>query len=367
MTDSEYMLKALELAKLGWGKTSPNPMVGALLVKNNKIIAEGYHHCDGSAHAEIECLKSCKESPEGATMYVTLEPCTTKGRTGACSDAIKSAKISRVVVGATDPNPLHAGKAKEVFKNANIDCTFGILEDECRKLNFIFNHSITHSTALLALKCAMSADGKIAESRGVQTSITSELARKHLMKLRALFGAIAVGAGTLESDNPSLTIRGYPNKDDVSCTPRFILSKNLSIAKIENLKEKKVFSDSFKDLTYVVCFSSAPKEYQNTLEKLGIKLLKFDATSDVDFWNKFKKYLYEIRISSIMIEGGAKIFSSICNSKAVDFACIYKSQKILGKNALDAFAQKDTLVIREIYDESVLAPDLYRAGTVEYR
>ena len=133
------MRRALELAKRGWGATSPNPMVGAVLVKNGRIIAEGWHTKDGAAHAEIECLRNASESPKGADLYVTLEPCSTRGRTGACCDAIISAGIARVFAATKDPNPAHSGRAEQILKSHSIECSFGILEEQAKRLNFIFN------------------------------------------------------------------------------------------------------------------------------------------------------------------------------------------------------------------------------------
>ena len=139
MDDDAYMQRALELAKKGWGNTAPNPMVGAVLVKGGRIIGEGFHERDGAPHAERACLANATEDPKGATMYVTLEPCSTHGRTGACTDAIIDAKIAEVKIGALDPNPAHAGRAPQILRDRGIACETGILERECERLNFIFN------------------------------------------------------------------------------------------------------------------------------------------------------------------------------------------------------------------------------------
>ncbi len=366
MNDEFYMRRALDLAKKGWGRTSPNPMVGAVIVKDGRIIGEGWHHRDGQPHAEIECLASCTESPEGSTIYVTLEPCTTHGRTGACSDAIIAAKIKSVKAGAIDPNPLHSGRAKSVFESAGIECEFGILGDECRKLNFIFNHAATKNEALLAIKCAKSADGKISECRGKRTRISSPESSAHLAKLRALFGAIAIGSGTLASDNPSLTIRGFPEGREEWAIPRIILSRRLSIAEIPNLRQLKVFSDKYKNLTRVVCDFDAPKERFAKIEEIGAQIMTISHKGDTDFWSKLKSALLGERISSLMVEGGAIIFESILKAKSADFACIYTSGTNIGPSGLDAFPTPKGFEIDEVYESAKLGSDTFVAGTLKY-
>lgn len=337
-TDVTFMRRAIDLAKKAWGDTSPNPMVGAVLVKDGKIISEGYHTRDGFPHAEIECLRASTESPEGATLYVTLEPCSTRGRTGACCDAIKQTKIAEVKIGTLDPNPVHAGRALQIFHEAGIKCQHGILGSECSELNFIFNFAITQNKPLVALKYAITSDGKITEKRGIQTRITGEEARADVMKWRRLFSAIAVGRGTLETDNPSLTSRGF--KKDEYCPTRLIFDSSLNIAKNPEVKKFKVFSDNFSDKTFVVCDIDANVEYEKKLVDFGIKIIRTNAkVSDAEnFWSEIKSTLYQMRINSLYIEGGAGLIKSVCDAKSADFAFEYKAPHCLGENALSAFA-----------------------------
>src|SRR6267378_5580228 len=181
------MRLALQLARRGCGHTSPNPMVGALLVKSGKIIGRGWHHRAGAPHAEIEALLDAQRSginPQGATLYVTLEPCCTYGRTPPCTDALISAGIRRVVVGATDPNPRHRGEAFKILARAGISVTPGILGEECERLNEAFNHWIVHRTPFVTVKAAMTLDGKIATASGQSKWITREPARACGMRLR---------------------------------------------------------------------------------------------------------------------------------------------------------------------------------------
>ena len=202
------MRLALRLARRGFGATSPNPLVGAVLVKNKKIIGRGWHQRAGWPHAEIEALRDAQNSgrnPRGATLYVTLEPCCTHGRTPPCTDAIIFAGIKCVVIGATDPNPKHAGKGFKILRRAGIEVVHGILADDCAKLNEAFNHWIVRRTPFVTVKAAMTLDGKIATAGGQSKWITGEKARAHGMKLRQGSDAILVGINTIIADDPSLT------------------------------------------------------------------------------------------------------------------------------------------------------------------
>src|ERR1041385_7435431 len=204
------MRLALRLARRGCGTSSPNPMVGAVLLKQGVIIGRGWHRRAGGPHAEIEALRDAERkgrSPKGATLYVTLEPCSTHGRTPPCTDAIVAAGIKRVVVGATDPNPPHAGRAFRLLKRAGIGVTPGVHAEECARLNEAFNHWIVRRTPFVTVKAAMTLDGKIATANGESKWITGEQARACGMKLRQGADAILVGINTLLADDPSLTVR----------------------------------------------------------------------------------------------------------------------------------------------------------------
>ena len=210
MTDTDYMRLALRLARRAYGRTSPNPMVGAVVVKAGKILGPGWHHRAGEPHAEIEALREVAKqgrTAKGGTIYVTLEPCCTHGRTPPCTDAIIAAGIQRVVVGATDPNPQHAGRGFAILQRAGIEVVQGVLAAECTQLNEAFNHWIVRRTPLVTVKAAMTLDGKIATASGESKWITGERARAYGMKLRQGSDAMLVGISTVLADNPSLTIR----------------------------------------------------------------------------------------------------------------------------------------------------------------
>lgn len=359
--DEFFINRALELAKRAWGDTHPNPMVGAVIVKNGKIIAEGWHKKDGGAHAEINAINALKEPAQGAEIYVTLEPCSTKGRTGACCDAIIKNKFSRVIIGALDPNPAHSGRALEVFKNANIKCTSGVLAENCRRLNFIFNYAITQNSALLAIKFAQTSNGKIAQTLGKPSRITEDAARRHLMLYRKLFPAIAVGFKTLVSDNPSLTCR---SENSATCNTRLLLDRSLSCAAL-NLENFKLFSDEFRDKTFVICDLDSPQSALETLAKKGVQVIRLNTKrcDESSFWKALKLRLFEMRLPALMVEGGAQILSSIANTNSADFMFEYTSNKVFPQSAPDVFNTKKPEF--ESFTSVNLSPDICKMGFVK--
>lgn len=336
--DEIFMARALELAWRGRGKTGSNPMVGAVLVRGGKIISEGWHKRDGGPHAEAECLKKLRgESATGAVMYSTLEPCSTHGRTGACTDLIISAGISSVKIGALDPNPVHSGAALEIFARHGIGCETGILGGECADLNFIYNRTVAGGAPVVALKYAQSADGKIAAKPGARTRIGGAEEERECMELRELFDAVAVGHGTLLADDPSLTARR--GSRIVKCPRRILFDAALSVAEEENPARYKIFSDEFRDKTAVVCDADADEGRIARLEGLGIKVVQVPCPKDSPvFWTAVRDYLRNEKIASLMVEGGAGLLSNICRARAADYAFEYTSPVILGRGGVPAFA-----------------------------
>jgi diaminohydroxyphosphoribosylaminopyrimidine deaminase/5-amino-6-(5-phosphoribosylamino)uracil reductase len=268
-TDREWMRLALRLARRGYGHTSPNPMVGAVLVKTGRIIGQGWHRLAGEPHAEIESLRDAElkgHSPEGATLYVTLEPCCTQGCTPPCTEAIKAAGVKRVVVGATDPNPNHRGRAFRILRRAGINVASSVLADECTRLNEAFNHWIGHRTPFVTVKAAMTLDGKIATASGESKWITGEQARAHAMKLRAGADAILVGVNTVLADDPSLTVRSQ--KPGVrSQNERHPLRRIVLDSKARTPLTAKVVTDEFASLTTIVVTKAAPANRVAALAK----------------------------------------------------------------------------------------------------
>lgn len=220
--DTPYMQRALVLAQQAWGRTAPNPMVGCVLVRDGKIIGEGFHHAAGQPHAEVEALRSCAD-PKGATAYVTLEPCCTSGRTPPCTGALIRAGVSQVVIGALDPNPAHAGRGVKVLEEAGIRVKTGVCRQACEELNYPFFKWITCKKPYVVLKMAMTLDGKIATASGDAKWVTGEKARQDVQHLRKMAGAIIVGSETAKLDHPQLTVRDVP---DWPCQPaRFIAGR----------------------------------------------------------------------------------------------------------------------------------------------
>ncbi|MGD0411495.1 MAG: bifunctional diaminohydroxyphosphoribosylaminopyrimidine deaminase/5-amino-6-(5-phosphoribosylamino)uracil reductase RibD [Verrucomicrobiota bacterium] len=217
LTDLTFIRLALRLARRAYGHTSPNPLVGAVLARRGQIIGQGWHRRAGQPHAEIEAIRDAQKrghNPKGATLYVTLEPCCTQGRTPPCAQAILAAGIRRVVAGATDPNPQHAGRGFRILRRAGLSVTRGVLAAECGQLNEAFNHWIARHTPFVTVKAAMSLDGKIATVTGQSKWITGEPARAFAMRLRAGADAVLVGVNTIIKDNPRLTLRlpGFAGK-----------------------------------------------------------------------------------------------------------------------------------------------------------
>ncbi|MSU50129.1 MAG: bifunctional diaminohydroxyphosphoribosylaminopyrimidine deaminase/5-amino-6-(5-phosphoribosylamino)uracil reductase RibD [Opitutus sp.] len=317
-----FMRRGLELARSIWGTTHPNPMVGALIVEEGLIVAEGATAPDGGPHAERLALLARGKTPRpGATFYVTLEPCSTQGRTGACTDAIIASGIKRVVVGATDPNPAHAGRGFEVLRAAGIEVVTGVLERDCRELNLIFNHWITQGGPLIAAKSATTLDGKIACRTGESRWITNEASRADVHRWRRLFPGIAVGAMTILKDNPRLTARqeGEPEW----CPWRFVFDGLLRTVVDKNLPA--VFTDEFRDRTIVVTTLHGGLGYVRKLRDMGIRVWTFDSPTQRVSFADFRKKCAEERIAGVFVEGGAQLVSEFLRARQLDYLFAYRA------------------------------------------
>ncbi len=338
MTDAAFMRLALRLARRGNGTTSPNPLVGAVLVKGGQIIGCGWHRRAGLPHAEIEALRDAQThgySPRGATLYVTLEPCCTHGRTPPCTDAIISAEIKKVVIGATDPNPKHAGKGFKILQRAGIEVVHGILSDECTRLNEAFNHWIIHRTPFVTVKAAMTLDGKIATAGGESKWITGEKTRAHGMKLRQASDAILVGINTILADDPSLTFR----KRKAESGKRKQLRRIVLDSRARTPLEAKVVSDEFAALTTIVVGKLAPKKRVAALAKktnVVIAPAKKSAIrhspSAIDLRWLLKKLGAE-NVTSLLVEGGGEVNASFLLGGFAQRVAFFYAPKILGGRA----------------------------------
>ena len=330
------MQLALRLARRGCGTTSPNPMVGAVLVKAGIIIGRGWHQRAGGPHAEIEALRDAQKhghNPKGATLFVTLEPCCTHGRTPPCTGAIITAGIKRVVIGATDPNPKHAGRGFKVLRRAGITVAHGILADDCARLNEAFNHWIVRHTPFVTVKAAMTLDGKIATASGESKWITGEKARACGMKLRQNNDAILVGVNTILADNPSLTAR-KPMADG-----RWQMGKTIRRIVLDSQARTpltaKVVSDEFARLTTIVVGKNAPQKRVAALAR-RVKVIIAPANSKLKTKNSklnlrwLLKKLGAENVTSLLVEGGGEVNASFLLDGLAQRVAFFYAPKILG-------------------------------------
>ncbi|HEX4265550.1 MAG TPA: bifunctional diaminohydroxyphosphoribosylaminopyrimidine deaminase/5-amino-6-(5-phosphoribosylamino)uracil reductase RibD [Verrucomicrobiae bacterium] len=336
MSDIRFMRLALRLARKGYGSASPNPMVGAVLVKGGKIIGRGWHRRAGLPHGEIEALHNAQKhghNPRGATLYVTLEPCSTHGRTPPCTEAIIAAGIKRVVIGAIDPNPNHAGKALKILKRAGVDVldfrTSGTdgqkISDQCVRLNEAFNHWIVHRTPVITVKAAMTLDGKIATASGESKWITGEQSREFAMNLRRGADAILVGVNTILADDPSLTVRTKtPNGQGKMAKPlrRIVLD---SLARTP--PTAKVVSDEFAALTTIVATKAAPKKRVAALARQANVLVAPRTRISLPW---LLKKLGAENVTHLLVEGGGEVNSSFLFEGLAQRIAFFYAPRVLG-------------------------------------
>jgi diaminohydroxyphosphoribosylaminopyrimidine deaminase/5-amino-6-(5-phosphoribosylamino)uracil reductase len=364
-----FMRSALEVARKGWGATHPNPMVGAVIVEDNRIVGSGFHAQDGGPHAErLALLDRGKPPRAGAILYVTLEPCSTAGRTGACTDAILAAGIKHVVVGATDPNPAHAGRGLEVLRAAGVRVDAGVLAEECIDLNLIFNHWIIKGTPLIASKSAVTMDGRIACRTGESKWITGEPARADVHRWRRLFPAIAVGAGTVQKDNPRLTARQAGMAE--WCPVRFVFDGLLRTVIDKQLPG--VYTDEFHERTVVVTTQHGGMGYVRKLRELGVQVWVLPSPTQRVPMAEFKKKCAEERLCGVMFEGGAHLVSQIVQDRQLDYLFVYRAPVLFGDdrakpmlNGLRTERIANAIRLRDVRHEPY-ADDVLTRGRVEY-
>lgn len=315
------MEKALELAKKGRGKVNPNPLVGAIIVKNNKIIGCGYHKKIGGPHAEIEAINSCNESIEGSTLYVTLEPCFHYGKTPPCVDKIIECKFSKVVIGSLDKNPLVYKKSIDKLERYGIEVKSKVLEEKCNKLNEVFMKYIETKEPFVVLKSAITLDGKIATSNGESKWITDDESRKIVHKLRNELTGIMIGVNTVIVDNPSLTcsIEGGRNPIRIIVDSKLRIPINSKIVK--TAKEVKTIVATTKDCDLMK---------KSQLENLGVEVLIVNDLNEKVNLKILMKELGKKNIDSILLEGGGELNFSALEAGVVNKLMIFMAPKILG-------------------------------------
>lgn len=319
--DKRYMRLALRLAIKGAGRTSPNPMVGAVLVRGGRIIATGYHRRAGSDHAEIIALKRAKAKARGATLYLNLEPCSHHGRTPPCALSLIRSGIKRVVIGMVDPNPLVSGRGIRKLRRAGIQVRVGLLQAECQRLNEAFGKFITRRIPFVILKLAVSLDGKIAASSGDSRWITGAAARNYVHHLRNQVDAVLVGAGTVLADNPRLTCRIPGGRDPW----RVILDGRLRIPlKAHLLRQRE------PGKTIVVTGPRSPRKKIEAIQDCGARVWKFPLRQGrIPFISALRR-LGEMGLLSVMIEGGATTASWALKEEIADKLLFFYAPKIIG-------------------------------------
>ncbi len=353
-----YMKKALELARAGWGKTNPNPLVGAVIVKNEEIIAKGYHERLGSAHAEVEALKNAQQDVKGGTLYVNLEPCSHYGRTPPCARTIIKAGISKVVVAMEDPNPKVSGKGIKMLKEAGIEVVVNVLEEEARKLNEIFIQYITGKRPFVLMKAAMTLDGKIASVSGDSKWISGDSSRRYVHHIRDRVSAIMVGINTVLADNPSLTTRLEFKKGR---DPIRIVVDSKGIIPIDS----QVINVESTAGVILATTSEIEGVKEKQLKNKGVNIVKVDGPGGHVELMKLMNELYKLEIDSVLLEGGGGLNAVALHSGIVDKVMIFIAPKIIGgKDAKTPVegdgiqCMKDALKLKDItisrFDEDIL-------------
>lgn len=365
MSDQDYMKTALALAEKGRGFTSPNPMVGAVVVKDGTIVGRGWHHGAGLAHAEVNAIDDAGALARGADIYVTLEPCNHQGRTPPCTRKILDAGIRRVVVAALDPNPYVGGGGVEFLRNAGVEVETGILAREAETLieDFIW-YVKSGKRPFVTVKCASTLDGRLATRTGDSKWITNEKSRAFVHRLRHWNDAILVGAGTLHADDPSLTAR-IPGS--VVRNPlRVILDAGLSIS-----RDAGVLQPDFAAGTLIAASRHASSEKKQRLESLGAKVVILPEKDGLMDWNALLEHLGTMGVLSLLIEGGGRVIASAFEHQVVNKAFFFIAPKVLGGDdgvpvcrgkgpALmkDAFLMKGVELSR--FDDDILIQGYFR-------
>lgn len=333
----KYMARALELARKGMGRTSPNPMVGCVVVKDGEIIAEGFHEQYGGFHAERNALRKCGAEAGGAELYVNLEPCCHQGKTPPCTEIIIEKKIKRVFVGCLDSNPLVAGKGIKILESQGIEVETGILETECRALNEIFFHYMETGLPFVAMKYAMTLDGKIACETGDSKWVTGEEARNQVQHLRNRYRGIMAGIGTVLADNPMLNCRMEQGRDPV----RIICDSGLRIPEdcriVETAKEQETILAYCR--SQIKDGRNADKEQQKQekieqLQKKGVQLISVSEQKGRLYLPELMQKLAERKIDSILLEGGGTLNASMLEERLVQRVHAFIAPKLVaGANA----------------------------------
>jgi len=362
MDDEKWMKRALRLAEAGRGRTSPNPVVGAVLVKRGEVVGEGYHAKIGEAHAEIVALRQAGEKARGAVLYLNLEPCTHYGKTPPCVPQVIKAGLKRAVIGMEDPNPLVNGKGIELLRKSGLDVKLGVLGKECQRLNEAFCKYIVKREPFVVLKVAATLDGKIATRNGDSKWISGEAARRFVHRLRDQVDGVLVGIGTVLKDDPLLTARMKEGREPY----RIVLDSRLKIP-----EEAKVFEHSPSEVILATT-GSAPHEKIERLEKRGVRVLIVDSKEGrVDLRSCLSK-LGEIGMMNLLVEGGSQVNGSFLDEGLIDKFLLFLSPRWVGDpQALGIFGGrgvstlKEAIGLKEIKTKRI-GEDIFVEGYLEW-
>lgn len=321
--DRAFMRRALALAERGWGWTAPNPMVGAVIVRDDVVVGEGWHARYGEAHAEVAALRMAGERARGATAYVTLEPCSHQGKTPPCTRALLDAGVARVVAAVRDPNPV-AGGGLEALAAGGVAVESGLLEAEARELNAPFFHAIVSPRSWVTLKLALSVDGAMADAWGRSRWITGPESRAEVHRLRAGHDAVAVGIGTALADDPSLTVRDAP-------APR-VPPRRVVFDRQARLPLESVLVRSAREVPVTVVASAPPAGRADALRGAGVEVL------DAPTLGEALTALRSAGVNSLLVEGGPRLAGAVLADALADRLIIFQAPVLLGSGALSAFA-----------------------------
>jgi diaminohydroxyphosphoribosylaminopyrimidine deaminase/5-amino-6-(5-phosphoribosylamino)uracil reductase len=326
--DIKYMKRALALARKGMGKTSPNPMVGAVVVKKGNVLGEGYHAYYGGPHAESVALAGLtKQQTIGASLYVNLEPCCHYGKTPPCSEPILCSGIARIIIGMVDPNPVVNGRSIREFSKRGIEVVPGVLEQECRELNRGYLKHIATGLPWVTVKIAQTLDGRIADSAGRSRWITGELSRKAVHRLRASHDAALIGIGTVKIDNPEMTVRLTKGHQP----QRIVLDPHLEIP-----LNSTMLQDQTANPIWIITSESANSVRKNILTSMGAKIFALADERQPFAWEHILRLLGNNGILSLLIEGGRTVFTGLLKEKMADRIIISMAPKLLGSTGFPA-------------------------------
>ncbi|MEI6207560.1 MAG: bifunctional diaminohydroxyphosphoribosylaminopyrimidine deaminase/5-amino-6-(5-phosphoribosylamino)uracil reductase RibD [Desulfuromonadales bacterium] len=327
-TDMKFMKRAVTLARKGIGKTSPNPAVGCVIVKDGRIIGEGWHRRAGGPHAEVHALEKAGEAARGADVYVTLEPCSHTGKTPPCSRALIRAGVRRVVAGVLDPNPKVNGAGLTELRQRGIETNCGVLEDECRAINRAFFKHVTTGLPFVTFKCAMTLDGKIATATGESRWVSCEQSRRYVHRMRSEHDAIMVGVDTIIADNPQLTVRHVKGRNPV----RVIVDTHLRTPESVGVIEGELAKG-----TIIATTESSPKMHLRYTQHGAAILVCEEFDGRVSMSDLLRK-LGETGIQSILLEGGSRLAGAMLKQALIDEFVLFIAPKILGSDGFAPFA-----------------------------